>query len=560
MTCIRILEAIPVVFDRHPKNSGIMLETFDSIKWLHDLADWGKSSLAVVVRYWKQTLSYMLGQIRTLCSDKSASAISDIEKLISCGEFFSLCFSVFFSTILLLSLCACNAILGAEKVSINEVSKQVARLSVLLKEQCSALNKTASRSKFSPLEESLLVDEAEETILDSEPLVNSDRGNVIILSDDEKESDVSAHVGVSNSWSTKATYYDDHAGTSVAGGESEADLKEKDVNFPGGLVVSSEAGPKIVSYSTDLVQKMNLDFTGGFQASQFPVPAEPSESKGEEVEAREDVANCFLSRNNSRLMKLPDGAVNSKERDSSTPIISSSNKTFNDVSIDSTSKNQESADKALKASDGVIKELVCDADDDAWKFSFFKPPKRQPLYMKPTKPIISGPKRQVIQLSVPLGSRPGSMRLGGGIKRFQPPRLDDWYKPILELDFFVAVGLASGTEKDSQSVGKLKEVPVCFQSPDGYFEIFRPLVLEEFKAQLQSSYQEMASSEDLSCGSLSVLSVERIDDFHVVRFVQDEDHSPGSRSLLENDLILLTRQPLQKSTSDIHTVGKVFHT
>lgn len=90
MTCIRILEVIPVLFERHPKNSGIVLDSFDSMKWLHDLADWGKSSLAVVVRYWKQTLSYMLGQIRMVCSDKSASAISDIEKLISCGEFFSL--------------------------------------------------------------------------------------------------------------------------------------------------------------------------------------------------------------------------------------------------------------------------------------------------------------------------------------------------------------------------------------------------------------------------------------------------------------------------------------
>ncbi|XP_042048025.1 uncharacterized protein LOC121794091 isoform X1 [Salvia splendens] len=575
MTCIRILEVIPVLFERHPKNSGIVLDSFDSMKWLHDLADWGKSSLAVVVRYWKQTLSYMLGQIRMVCSDKSASAISDIEKLISC-----------------------------EKVSNDEVSKHVARLSVSLKEQCSALNKTVSRSQFAPSKETILVDEAEVDILDSEPLVNLDRGGVIILSDDEKESDVSSHLGVSNSWLTNTTYYDDHvgtstagdesiadlergnviilsdvekesdasahvgfsyswltkttyhddhAGTSTAGEESKADLKEKDVDCPGGLVVSSEADSQIGSYSTDLVQEMNLDITGSVQTSQSPVPAEPSESKQNNIEAREGVPNHFPPRNNSSLMKVPDGVVKSRERDSSTSPVSSSNKTFNDLSIASARKNQES-NKAPKASDGIIK-VVGDADDDAWKFSFFKPPKRQqPLNMKP---IISGHKRQVIQLSVPQKSRPGSMRLGGGVKRFQPPRLDDWYKPILELDFFVAVGLASGTEKNSQRLGKLKQVPVCFESSDGYFEIFRPLVLEEFKAQLQNSYQEMTSSEELCCGSLSVLSVERIDDFHVVRFVQDEDNSPGSRSLSENDLILLTRQPLQNSTSDIHTVGKV---
>lgn len=96
MTCIRILEVIPVVFERRPKTSGIMLETFDSKKWLHDLADWGKSSLAVVARYWKQTLSYLLGQIREFCSDKSASVITDIEKIISRGELLSFMLIFFF--------------------------------------------------------------------------------------------------------------------------------------------------------------------------------------------------------------------------------------------------------------------------------------------------------------------------------------------------------------------------------------------------------------------------------------------------------------------------------
>ncbi|KAK3015916.1 hypothetical protein RJ639_007652 [Escallonia herrerae] len=86
--------------------------------------------------------------------------------------------------------------------------------------------------------------------------------------------------------------------------------------------------------------------------------------------------------------------------------------------------------------------------------------------------------------------------------------------------------------------------------------IFRPLVLEEFKAQLRSSFLEMDSSEEMFCGSLSVLSVERIDDFHVVRCVHDDTNLSGSRSFYENDLILLTRQPLQNSSHDVHLVGK----
>lgn len=451
--------------------------------------------------------------------------------------------------------------LSAEKVSVDQVSKQVARLSVSLKEECSLLNKTASRSKSAPVEDPLLVHEdkvSQVTVLDSESFVDRKRGDLIILSDDEKESDVPAHVGVSNSWSTKTMAYDYHTGTGVAEGELIADSKEKDVNYPGGTVVSSEAGSRVGCYSNDRVRKTNLDYTRGAQASQSPVPAEPSQSRGDAIESRDGLTNCFLSRNNSSLNEVPDGAVNLKEGDSSGSLASLSNKAIHDLSMDSATKMNESANKAPKASDRVIKDIVFDTDDDAWKFSFFKPPK--PQHSQNMKPSVSCPKRQVIQLSLPLGSRAGSMRLGGGMKRFQPPRLDDWYRPILELDFFVAVGLASGTEKDSQSVGNLKEVPVCFQSPDVYFEIFRPLVLEEFKAQLQSSYQEMASSEELCSGSLSVLSVERIDDFHVVRFVQDDDHSPGSRSLMENDLILLTRKPLQNSASDIHSVGKVFHT
>lgn len=85
MTCIRLLEVISVIFERLPQNSGLMLEIFSNKKWLHDLADWGKSPLAVVVRYWKQTLSYLLGQIKATCSKKSASTIIKIENLISYG-------------------------------------------------------------------------------------------------------------------------------------------------------------------------------------------------------------------------------------------------------------------------------------------------------------------------------------------------------------------------------------------------------------------------------------------------------------------------------------------
>ncbi|KAL3632175.1 hypothetical protein CASFOL_025159 [Castilleja foliolosa] len=511
MTCIRILEVMPLVFERLLDNSGIMLETIGNMKWLHDLADWGKSSLAVVVRYWKQTLSYILGQIKSSCSNKSASAISDIEKLMSC-----------------------------EKVSMDELSKQVARLSVSLDESSASDRRHSS---------------AESGILGVDAAIDSKGDHVIILSDDEKEPESPANMGFSNSRPIANTYDDNHVVASAAGGEFKSSLKEKDSSEHGGRMVSDKACPQLGSSSIDLVtEEMSSDTDAGIQKFQPPVQAEPPESKRNEIKDKELAPNPFLPKKDSNLTKLSDRTVISKKADSLASQLHSSRKTP-DISTTPASNVQQSVDKSLKRSDEVIKDIVCDDDDDGWNFSFFKAPKR-PLTLL-TKPTSTVPKRQVIQLNLPSGNRPGSMRLGDKVKRFQPPRLDDYFKPILELDFFVAVGLASGTDKDCQSAVKLKEVPVSFQSPEEYVDIFRPLVLEEFKAQLQSSYQEMVSSEEMCSGSLSVLSVERIDNFHVVRFVQDEKDSTGSKGLMENDLILLTRQPLRNSVIDVHTVGKV---
>ncbi|KAL3835347.1 hypothetical protein ACJIZ3_010083 [Penstemon smallii] len=534
MTCIRLLEVMPVVFERLPRNSSIMLESFDNIKWLQDLADWGKSSLAVVVRYWKQTLPSLLGLIKESCCNKSASAISDIEKLIL-----------------------------YEKVSIDEVSKQVAHLSVLLKNEGYTSNKTGFRSKDSKESlnritclteesESVLVDETKVNLLTSEPRIDPE-DHVIILSDDEKEPGVSAHSeGLSQFWSIKSTKADNSASTKVVGREFNAGLKEKDfTSHDDGFVVSPEVCHQSGSfhYADAVTKKMSSDIMGDRQAPKSSVITEQTDGKKLKLKTEDGVADCFLSPESSNLKNISDETVDSKQSESQ---IYSCKKAVSDIT--SARKVQHSVNKPLKSTDEVVKEVVRDTDDDAWQFSFFKPPSRlQGLVTKPS----TGPKRQVIQLASPVKNRPGSMRMDGGVKRFKSPRLDEWYKPILELDFFVAVGLASLTDKDLQNPGKLKEVPVCFQSPDEYVEIFRPLVLEEFKAQLQSSYQEVSSAEELCCGSLSVLSVEKIDDFHVVRFVHDENKSTGLKSLLENDLILLTRQPLQNSVCEIHAVGKV---
>lgn len=108
MTCIRLLEILPVVFERvrssFHKVSGqldMVLESGFDVKWLHDLMDWGKSSLPVIVRYWKQTIVSLLGLLKGSCNDHSTSVIRAIEKLISCGKFLVYYFVSFFYIIIL---------------------------------------------------------------------------------------------------------------------------------------------------------------------------------------------------------------------------------------------------------------------------------------------------------------------------------------------------------------------------------------------------------------------------------------------------------------------------
>ena len=213
-------------------------------------------------------------------------------------------------------------------------------------------------------------------------------------------------------------------------------------------------------------------------------------------------------------------------------------------------------DPELRKDDAPDMELVCDSVDDPLEHALDNFKRPQCLL---TKPINTVPKRKVIQLQMPTNNKTGFFnRMGTGFRRLKPPRLDDWYKPILELDYFSVVGLCSGKDEKNTISANLKEVPLCFKSVEHYIEIFRPLVLEEFKAQLHNSYIE-TSLDDIFCGSLCILSVERIDDFHLVRGRPDESESAASKGCLENDLVLLTREPLKNSVQDVHILGKVLN-
>lgn len=231
-------------------------------------------------------------------------------------------------------------------------------------------------------------------------------------------------------------------------------------------------------------------------------------------------------------------------------LLGSSAHSFSHKISDKVSTSNDNVERGSRVD--VPKDAIFDSDDDSLESAF--DPVRHLAQLK--KPIMSVPKRKVIQLEMPTNNKNGLLkRLDNGLRRLKPPKLDDWYRPILEIDYFSIVGLSPDSNDASASVAKLQEVPLSFLSPDHYIQIFRPLVLEEFKAQLLNSFLETSSSDEMFCGSLCIVSVERVDDFHIVRARPEDGES--ARAFSENDLVLLTKEPLQNSAQHVHVVGKV---
>ncbi|EFH69180.1 hypothetical protein ARALYDRAFT_312653 [Arabidopsis lyrata subsp. lyrata] len=218
--------------------------------------------------------------------------------------------------------------------------------------------------------------------------------------------------------------------------------------------------------------------------------------------------------------------------------------------------SKEAQKSAISNTKGMdLRKVVNETEADPLDLAL-KSLKPQLLPLAKPGPIV--PKRQVIQLCAPVTKKSDRwQRQEAGFKRFRPPKLEDWFRKILQMDYYAIVGLASTNKDENQNVGKFREVPVRFGSPEQYIQIFQPLVLEEFKAQLQSSFQEISSLEEIYYGVLSVLSIERVDDFHFVRFMQDENDGSNSKSFSENDLVLFTKEHPESSNVGVNMMGKV---
>ncbi|CAI9114585.1 OLC1v1015339C1 [Oldenlandia corymbosa var. corymbosa] len=532
MTLIRVLEILPLIFEKLCENPASMMKIVNDMTWLQDLMNWGRSSLAVVARYWKQTLASILGLLKKSFSDLSAPAISALEELIS-----------------------------PDNAAVERMCDQVAHLCVSLKDEGSFVQNSRPVSSFSKkmlegkiffvedvvpfsskVSEMHVIDLEKSDAKNKEKSLCTNKNNVIILpDDDEDEQAVSASEELPSRLGSSGLSCDDQGLSPDSTRKGLSSDKENDT-------------ATYAKSSKTLCEESSHGFC-------VPTTEQPGSDKIDGIlrrGGRKDRHDSKYSRNKSSPEQ--DSELDTADGSSVSEIVAGSvgqrpleMKTSFDTASNHKSEHPENVCKVSGHSKVVHNEVPLEREDDSWEFSFFKSARpHKSLFAKPCHP---GVKRQVIQLNIPNENR--SWRTNSELRRFKGPRLDDWYKPILELDYFVTVGLASSYKDSERTACKLKEVPVSFKSPEEYVEVFQPLVLEEFKAQLRNSLQEMTSMDIMDYGGLSILSVERIDDFHIVRCAHEDTDPAGYRILMENDLILLTKKPLSQLNHDVHMVGKV---
>ncbi|KAH9621750.1 hypothetical protein KSS87_008585 [Heliosperma pusillum] len=530
MTCVRVLEILPIVFEKlnplfdGPYEKSSKMHDLSEFSWLLDFVDWGKSSLEAVVRYWKQSLNSLLALIKSSCNQKSGMIIASVEKMIL-----------------------------SDAVSLDLLTEQVSCLSVSLSTESSYRVGAEGKLKSMPhgkaegkrsvtLDmESCTRSDDDVHILDAFPVTGKkDKNDVVLLSDEESETLHSREDTVRE----------------VTKSFASVDLPSS----AGKRLTQRETGRKVIesgsmSITLEAPEKRAAPKPGGLSSE--------SHNSGVVEQAHFKVKDKEITESKIKSLNVPkvkDKKTSEKElKSKSVPNVhlSSLDEVITRRSAEAVkTKDSVYARKKLitGSNDSILKEIVRDTEDPLELA--LKSAGRNHSSLTKLGPSL--PKRRVIQLADPVDSRSAYLRkLELAARRSKPPNMDNWFRPILEMDYFAAVGLDTAQEDENMAPCDLKEVPVSFESSQQYIEIFRPLVLEEFKAQLRSSFQEVSSLEGMSCGSLSVVSVERVDDFHLVRCVQDEHDPAAAGGCMENDLVLLSKQPLKNSPNKIHIIGKV---
>ena len=113
----------------------------------------------------------------------------------------------------------------------------------------------------------------------------------------------------------------------------------------------------------------------------------------------------------------------------------------------------------------------------------------------------------------------------------QTSHLSRLQQEILAWDYY----RMGGEDDPGAAAGRtLREVPKTFASINEYLDVFEPLVLEECAAQVCRGEEGDARPSNVA----AVLRSERVDGFHVVKFVLGEE---AMREFRDNDLILAAK-------------------
>ncbi|CAL5082162.1 unnamed protein product [Urochloa decumbens] len=493
ISCVRLLELLPLAYERvnincRTQSCSMMTVVQDpmDMTWFLHLSHWGKSSLLVVTRHWKQCMLSLLKELKGSYSGTIQSYIEDL-----------------------------NNIISHDAVNIDELEERISNLKLALSKETPATVKRGGElieericSVPSPVQGSSGMGNVVNAESTKPPSPSPDIHEIILLSDSEDNllsSDVSSQEVLSSVLENDA---------------STTSNMSKEVKPPEQRMLPDDRQVPLKSQTCHPASNIS--------ASSRPVSADSrgniAASKG--LDGMKKARPPTNENKNSLLPKLVKSSVSGTSQPHR-PNLSSGTEKFKSIFRDISDDEDDPLDHAI---DNCRRPQISSA-----------------------KPSILVPKRQVVQLPVPAERRQGSGSKITSTRRFQPPKLGSWFKNILEMDYFSVVGLSS-----SEIVKKpaLKEVPVRFDSQAQYVEIFQPLVLEEFKAQMQNSYVE-TPPDDMMCGCISILSVERVDEFHIVRARPENSQSIKFKGCMENDLILLTKDPLKNLEQQVHVLGKV---
>ncbi|XP_057825136.2 uncharacterized protein LOC131037116 isoform X2 [Cryptomeria japonica] len=557
MTFVRVLEILPLVvgymscsqfkkslFLDMTGDSSSSMSRIEDDTWFHDLIDWGKSQLMVIGRHWKLAVFGILKIVKDFTRGSTLKVVNSIETM-----------------------------LASDNISVNHLREQ---LSLLLKsisvESATSQRKTEEplKSILTPGDDVSCKDDDDVEILDFKSKVD-----IIVLSDDEVEKDrevllpskscaeselqptqslemekvVHGYEGSYDSQSDKQNSKNNTENVSSVKNSSFSCLLDGAINSTNKSAINE---PLVGSESFDnrtmsVLQHENMNMNAAV-CMQQPAVEEHVLCHSPIINTQGNVSSGESQDKSKSLVVSSIGRT-----DSISHVVQDQNDKSENLTRNSSVRKMSTGVRSSE--DLLLKKLIADDKYDPLEFALDSVKSMQPLSIKPA---VSS-KRQLIYLEAPLEQdKSSSERLDTRMKKYKPPRLDEWYKPILELDYFVVVGISlSDSEPENLPTAQLTEVPTSFLSADHYMNVFRPLVLEEFKAQLRQSFEDVSSPEELCCGKLRLLSLEKVDDFQLVRFMAEIGEDAASRGCYENDLVLLSRQPFQSVHQNVHMIGKV---